>query len=96
MVESSLTSALVDVSLGPNSELFGDLCQSFQWVCLIESQFFVLDLAPLSGEDLSWLAVWSEHWIRVRSTVSQGRIVESAVSSAISRKHVGGHLFDPV
>ena len=94
MVESSLTSALVDVSLGPDSELLGDLIQSFHWVCLVESQFFVLDLAPLSGKLLSWLAVWTELWVRVGSTVGQGGVVEAAVSSAISGKHVGRHFVD--
>jgi hypothetical protein len=63
VVESSLTSAFVDVSLGPDSVLVGDLIQSFHWVCLIESQLLVLDLAPLSAEFLSWLAVWSEFWV---------------------------------
>jgi hypothetical protein len=96
VVVSSLTAAFVDVSLGPDSELFGDLRQSFEWVRLIESQFLILDLAPLSGEDLSWLAIRSEHWVRVGSTVGHGGVVEAAVRSAISGEHVGGHLFDPV
>ena len=96
MVESSLTSALVDVSLGPDSELLGDLRQSFQRVRLVKSELLVLDLAPLSGEDLSWLAVRSKHWVWVGSAVGQGGVVEAAVRSVISREHVGGHLFDPV
>jgi hypothetical protein len=96
VVESSLTSAFVDVSLGPDSVLVGDLIQSFHWVCLIESQLLVLDLAPLSAEFLSWLAVWSELWVRVGSTVGQGGVVEAAVSSAISRKHIGDHSVDSV
>lgn len=92
MVE--LKSALVDVSLGPDSELLGDLIQSFHWVRLVESQFFVLDLAPLSGKLLSQLAVWSELWVRVGSTVGQGGVVEAAVSSTVSGKHVGRHFVD--
>ena len=96
MVESSLTSALVDVSLGPDSELLGDLIESLQRVRLVESELPVLHLAPLSGESLSWLAVRSELWVRVGSTVGQGRVVEAAVSSAISGKHVVDHFVDSV
>ena len=88
VVESSLTSALVDVSLGPDSELLGDLRQSLQRVRLVESQLLVLDLSTLSGEDLSRLSVGSEFWVRVGSAVRQGRVVEAAVWSAVGSQHV--------
>jgi hypothetical protein len=94
VIESSLSSTLVDVSLGPDSELFGDLRQSFQRVRLIESKLLVLDLAPFSRKVLSWLAVWSELWVRVGSPVGQGGVVEAAVSSTVSGKHVGRHFVD--
>jgi len=35
-------------------------------------------------------------WVWIRSTVGQGRIVEAATSSAISRKHVGAHFIDTI
>ena len=69
MVESSLTSALVDMSLRPDSELLGDLVQSFHRIRFVESKSFVLSLAPLSGKVLSWFAVRSKLWVRVGSTV---------------------------
>ena len=92
MVESSLTAAFVDVSLGPDSELLGDLGQSLERIGLVESEFFVFDLSSFSLKDLSWLAVGSKIWIWVWTTVGQRRVVEATVCSAVSTEHVGGHF----
>merc|ERR1712035_96597 len=73
VVESSLTAAFVDVSLGPDSELLGDLGQSLERIGLVESEFFVFDLSSFSLKDLSWLAVGSKIWVWVWATVGQRR-----------------------
>ena len=92
VVESSLTAAFIDVSLGPNSELLGDLGQSLERIGLVESEFFVFDLSSFSLKDLSWLAVGSKIWVWVWTTVGQRRVVEATVCSAVSTEHVGGHF----
>ena len=94
VVESSLTAAFVDVSLGPDSELLGDLSQSLERIGLIESEVVVINFSSFSLEDLSWLAVGSKLWVWVWTTVGQSRVVEATVCSAVSCEHVGGHFVD--